>query len=63
MSMKTEEKTAAGTAAIPTADKRGITQKLVGAIVVTIVVMVAALLSTVYFRISGVLLSQSQHLL
>ncbi|MCI9456196.1 MAG: methyl-accepting chemotaxis protein [Oscillospiraceae bacterium] len=61
--MKTEEKTAAGTAAIPTAYKRGITQKLVGAIVVTIVVMVAALLSTVYFRISGVLLSQSQHLL
>ena len=61
--MKTEEKPAAGTAAIPTAYKRGITQKLVGAIVVTIVVMVAALLSTVYFRISGVLLSQSQHLL
>ena len=45
--MKTEEKTAAGTAAIPTAYKRGSTQKLLGAIVVTIGVMVAALLSTV----------------
>ena len=57
--MKTEEKTAAK----PRKYKRGITQKLVGAIVATIVVMVAALLSVVYVRISGVLLEQSQNLL
>lgn len=43
--------------------KRGITRKLVGAIVATIVVMVAALLMIVYNRVSDALLDKSEKLL
>ncbi len=43
--------------------KRGITRKLVAAIIVTIVVMVAVLLLLVYNRVSDTLLSKSESLL
>lgn len=43
--------------------KRGITRKLVAAIIVTIVVMVAVLLFLVYNRVSDTLLSESENLL
>ncbi len=43
--------------------KRGITRKLVGAIIVTIVIMVAALLMIVYNRVSKTLLEKSENLL
>lgn len=43
--------------------KRGITRKLVGAIVATIIVMVAVLLMIVYSRVSGALLEKSESLL
>lgn len=47
----------------PHKGKRGITRKLVGAIVVTIVIMVAALLMIVYNRVSKTLLEKSENLL
>lgn len=50
-------------AAVGAKGKRGIAKKLVGAIILTIIVMVAALLLIVYNRVSGTLLEESENLL
>ena len=57
--MKTNDKRTAK----PHRGKRGITRKLVGAIIVTIVIMVAALLMIIYNRVSDALLDKSEKLL
>ena len=61
--MRTKEGRMKRTAVRTKMKKRGITKKLVSAIIVTIVIMVAVLLLLVYNRVSDALLSKSESLL
>lgn len=61
--METKEGKLKRTAARTRMKKRGITKKLVSAIIMTIIVMVAVLLLLVYNRVSSALLSKSENLL
>lgn len=61
--MKTKEDKKVDFAAKHRMKKRGITRKLVGVIIITIVVMVAVLLFLVYNRVSETLLNKSESML
>ncbi len=61
--MKTKEANKENSAARGRVKKRGITKKLVSAIIVTIIIMVAVLLLLVYNRVSDTLLNKSERLL
>lgn len=61
--MKTKENKREKSAVKGRKRKKGITRKLVGAIIVTIVIMVAVLLVLVYNRVSDTLLNKSESLL
>ena len=61
--MSTKEDKGKNSAAKSRMRKKGITRKLAGAIIVTIVIMVAALLFLVYNRVSDTLLNKSENLL
>lgn len=61
--MRSKERTNDGAGKRRRKGKRGIAKKLVGAIMATIIVMVAALLLIVYNRVSDALLEKSENLL
>ena len=61
--MRGKKQTKEKQTAVTQKQKRGITRKLVGAIMGTIVIMVAALLLIVYNRVSDALLEKSENLL